>query len=83
MLPASASSQQRPKLFRGVARILGDLAHREGIDRGVSRDLHRARAVTHGDVFALPDDDEARFFKGTHRFALAEARQLRHWLRPW
>ena len=70
------SSQQRPKLLRGVTGILGDLAHRQGVDRRVARHGHSTQAVAHDDVLALPDDGEVSFLQRPQGVFLSEARQF-------
>ena len=52
--------------------------HRESLDRIVPRDRDLARAVTHHNVLALPDDLEARLFQGADRVQVVDARKAWH-----
>ena len=49
-------SQQLFELLRAIARALGNLAHRESVDRIMARYGQRTRAVAHDRVSALADD---------------------------
>src|SRR6266513_3453441 len=62
----SDALQQRSKLLDGKARVAGNPAHRERVDRIVAGNGHDASAVAHDNVLPLTQDPKPRFFESAY-----------------
>ncbi len=58
--------QQLTELVNGKARVAGDAAHGERVDRIVAGNGHDALAVAHDDVLSLTHDPETSLFQCAH-----------------
>src|SRR5262249_39919645 len=71
-------SEQLTELLWGQPGILNDPAHGERLDRVVPRNGHLPGAITHDDVFPLPNDLEPRLPQGTDGILMIDAGNARH-----
>lgn len=70
--------QQLTKLLIRESCIPNDFAHRDGMDRIVSRNGYDPAPVCHHDVFSLTSNPETDFLQRTDRVEMIYAGQLRH-----
>ncbi len=64
-----------PRLPTGVTH---NIAHRNRMDRIVTRDGHDSTSIGHHDVLALPDYTEPRLLQGANRIEVIGSGQFRH-----
>ena len=70
------SLQQFTELLDGKARIAGNTAPGECIDRIVARNRHDTLTIAHDDMLALAHDTESGLFKRVHGVEVTDAWDL-------
>lgn len=70
--------EQAAKLLHAHPGVFCDSAHRQGVNRIVTRNRNEMHPVTHDDVLALSQNLESRLFQRPNCLEMINARDLRH-----